>query len=374
MLKRIRTKSEKSFSRTGHTPRQRIHIKKIHQPLTQSKMIIVMKSNAPQSQTAHIMEELESKGLQPVPLYGVERTVIAVIGEERDLNIGHLESMAGVEKVMRVVQPYKLVSKETKKEPTIIDVNGIKIGSKQIAIMAGPCSVESEEQIESIASSLAKMGVKLLRGGAFKPRTGPYAFQGLGKEGLDLLRETADRHEMAVITEVVDIRDLEIICQKADVVQVGARNMQNFELLKELGTVKTPVLLKRGLSATIEELLLAAEYILAHGNPNVILCERGIRTFEKETRNTLALATVPLVKELSHLPIIVDPSHATGKKSLIEAMCRASIAAGADGLIIEAHPNPEEALSDAAQQLLPEEFEKLMKNLKPIITAMDRTL
>ena len=337
-------------------------------------MIIVMKSGAAQKDAAHIMEELESKGLKPVPLYGVERTVIAVIGEERDINMGHLESMHGVEKVMRVVKPFKLVSKETKSEPTIIDVKGIKIGSKQIAAIAGPCSVESIEQMEKIASSLSKMGIKLLRGGAFKPRTGPYAFQGLGEEGLEILRNVADKYGMGVITEVVDIRDLDKICQKADVIQVGARNMQNFELLKELGKIDKPVLLKRGLNATIEEFLLAAEYILAHGNPNVILCERGIRTFEKETRNTLALATVPLVKELSHLPIIVDPSHATGKKSLIEPMTKAAIACGADGFIIEVHPNPEEALSDAAQQLLPEEFEKLMKNLKPIIEAVKRTL
>ncbi len=337
-------------------------------------MIIVMKPGATQNQAAHIMEELEKKGLKPVPLYGVERTVIAVIGEERDLNQGHLESLPGVEKVMRVVKPFKLVSRETKPEPTIIEINGVKIGSKQIAVMAGPCSVESEEQMEKVAKALSKIGIKILRGGAFKPRTGPYAFQGLGKEGLDILRNVANRYKMAVVTEVVDIRDLDEIEKKADIIQVGARNMQNFELLKELGQAKKPILLKRGLTATIEELLLAAEYILAHGNPNVILCERGIRTFEKETRNTLTLATVPLVKELSHLPIIVDPSHATGVKSLIEPMTKAAIAAGADGFIIEVHPNPEEALSDAQQQLLPEEFEKLMENIKPIIKAVGRTL
>ncbi len=338
-------------------------------------MIIVMKAGAPQQQSAHIIQELEAKGLKPMPLYGVERTVIAVIGEERELNIGHLESQPGVDKVMRVVEPYKLVSKNTKKEPTIIEVNGVKIGdSKTVAMMAGPCSVESEEQMDEVAGALAKMGVKILRGGAFKPRTGPYAFQGLKQEGLDILRSVADRHGMAVITEVVDIRDLDAICQKTDIIQVGARNMQNFELLKELGTAGIPVLLKRGLSATIEEFLLAAEYILAHGNPNVILCERGIRTFEKETRNTLALATVPLVKESTHLPIIVDPSHGTGKKSLIEPMSKASIAAGADGLIIEVHPNPADALSDAQQQFTPEEFEVVMKNLEPIATAVGRKI
>lgn len=335
-------------------------------------MIIVMKAGAPQTQAAQIMEELKSKGLQPVPLYGVERTVIAVIGEERDLNMGHLESLPGVEKVMRVVQPFKLVSIETKKEPTVINVNGVKIGSKQLAAIAGPCAVESEEQMDSVASELAKLGIKILRGGAFKPRTGPYAFQGLGEEGLDILRNVADKYKMAVVTEIVDIRDLDAICRKADMIQVGARNMQNFELLKEVGATQKPVLLKRGLSATVEEFLLAAEYILSNGNPNVILCERGIRTFEKETRNTLALATVPLVKELSHLPIIVDPSHGTGKKSLIEPMTKAAIACGADGFIIEVHPNPPEAKSDAQQQLTPKEFAALMKNIEPIVKAVGR--
>ena len=335
-------------------------------------MIIVMKAGAPQSESAHIMEELKSKGLQPVPLYGVERTVIAVIGEERDISIGHLESLPGVEKVMRVVQPFKLVARETVKEPTVIEVNGVKIGNKQLVAMAGPCAVESEEQMDTVARELSKLGVKILRGGAFKPRTGPYAFQGMGREGLDILRNVADKYKMAVVTEVVDIRDLDAICQKADMIQIGARNMQNFELLKEVGATQKPVLLKRGLSATIEEFLLAAEYILSNGNPNVILCERGIRTFEKETRNTLALATIPLVKEMSHLPIIVDPSHATGKKSLIEPMTKAAIACGADGFIIEVHPHPEEAKSDAQQQLTPKEFEQLMKNIQPIVEAVGR--
>lgn len=331
-----------------------------------------MKAGAPQSDSAHIMEELKSKGLQPVPLYGVERTVIAVIGEERDISIGHLESLAGVEKVMRVVAPFKLVAKETQKEPTIINVNGVKIGSKQLVAMAGPCAVESEEQMDTVARELSQLGVKILRGGAFKPRTGPYAFQGMGREGLDILRTVGDKYGMAVVTEVVDIRDLDAICQKADMIQIGARNMQNFELLKEVGATQKPVLLKRGLSATIEEFLLAAEYILSNGNPNVILCERGIRTFEKETRNTLALATIPLVKEMSHLPIIVDPSHATGKKSLIEPMTKAAIACGADGFIIEVHPNPEQAKSDAQQQLTPKEFEQLMKDIQPIVEAVGK--
>ncbi len=267
-----------------------------------------------------------------------------------------------------------LVSTETKKEPTIIEVNGIRIGDKnQIAIIAGPCAIESEELMDEVASKLSTMGVKILRGGAFKPRTDPYSFQGLGKEGLEIIRNSADKYGMAVATEILDVRDIELVEQKADILQVGARNMQNFGLLKELGAIKKPILLKRGLSATIEELLLAAEYIVSHGNPEVILCERGIRTFEKETRSTLALATVPLIKELSHLPIIVDPSHATDKKSLIEPMTKAAIACGADGVIIEVHANPEKALSDAQQQLKPEEFKQMLENLKPIANAVGKT-
>jgi 3-deoxy-7-phosphoheptulonate synthase len=337
-------------------------------------MIIVMKAGEPQTKAVHIIEELKNKGLEPVPLYGVERTVIAVIGEERDLNKGHLESMDGVEKVMRVVKPFKLVSKETKKETSTVDVNGLKVGSDQLAMIAGPCAVESEEQMDQTASALSKMGIKILRGGAFKPRTGPYSFQGLGNEGLKILRDTADKYDMSIITEIVDIRDLEAINQKTDIIQIGARNMQNFELLKEVGNTQKPVVLKRGLSATIEEFLLAAEYILANGNPNVILCERGIRTFEKETRNTLAIATVPLVKEMSHLPIIVDPSHATGKKALIEPLTKAAIAAGADGIMIEVHICPEEAKCDAQQQMTPVEFKKLLDNIQPIVAAVGKHL
>ncbi len=321
-----------------------------------------------------ILKQLEDKGLQPVPLYGVERTVIAVIGEERDLSMGKLESLPGVWKVMRVVQPYKLVSRETKPEPTIIDVNGVKIGSDQLAVFAGPCSVESEDQMEKVATDLEKVGVKLLRGGAFKPRTGPYAFQGLGEEGLKILEKTAKRHGMATCTEVLDPRDVELVEKHADVLQIGARNMQNFTLLKEVGHTKKPIFLKRGMSATVEEWLLAAEYILAGGNPNVILCERGIRTFEQYVRNTLPIATVPRVKELSHLPIIVDPSHGVGKKRLIPAMCKAAIAAGADGLMIEVHPNPSEALSDGGQSLVPEQFAELLEDIKPVAMAVGRRI
>ncbi len=338
-------------------------------------MIIVMRAHAPKEQAEKIVIEMEKQGFQPVPMYGVERTVIALIGDERKISTGHIESLPGVEKVMMVLQPYKLVSKETKSEPTIIEINGTRIGDPtQVVAIAGPCSIESPEQMHSVASDLSKLGVHLLRAGAYKPRTGPYNFQGLGKEGLDILEEVGKKYNMATVTEVLDIRDLEYVCTKADMIQIGARNMQNFELLKELGRIKKPVLLKRGLCATIEELLLAAEYILSNGNGNVILCERGIRTFEKETRNTLALATIPLVKELSHLPIIADPSHGTGKYSLIEPMTKAAIACGADGFIVEVHPDPKQALSDAQQQLTPADFATLLDNSRKIADALNKKL
>lgn len=334
-----------------------------------------MKRGASQELAEKIVKEIEDNKLTPMPMYGVERTVIAVIGDERNLSVEHLEAMDGVERVMRVLQPFKLVSLETKPEKTIITVNGVRIGDeKVVAAMAGPCSVESEEQMEAVVSRLAKLGIKILRGGAYKPRTTPYSFQGLGEEGLKIMRKVADKYNMAVVTELLDIRDLELVDQYADIIQIGARNMQNFALLKEVGKIQKPIMLKRGPSATIEELLLAAEYILSNGNPNVILCERGIKTFEKETRNTLTLATVPVVKELSHLPIIVDPTHGTGKRSLVEPMTKAAIACGADGFIIEVHPNPEKALSDAQQQLTPDQFDQLYKNIQPIAKAVDKEI
>jgi len=337
-------------------------------------MIIVMEKGAPREQAELLMSQLKEQGLEPVPLFGVERTVIAVIGEERDLTISHLEAMPGVAKAMRVVQPYKLVSRETQPDSTVVEINGVKIGSKEVAMIAGPCSVESEEQMEAVAAPLAKAGIKLLRGGAFKPRTGPYAFQGLGEEGLKIMRRVADKHDMGVITEVLDTRDVGLVASYSDAMQIGARNMQNFTLLKEVGKSKKPVILKRGLSATVEELLMAAEYILSEGNPHVILCERGIRTFEQYVRNTLPLATIPRVKELSHLPIIIDPSHGTGKPRLIPPMAKASIAAGADGLMIEVHAKPEEALSDGSQALLPPQFAQLMTELRPLAEVMGRTM
>jgi 3-deoxy-7-phosphoheptulonate synthase len=305
---------------------------------------------------------------------GTERTIIGVIGEEDILRVQPLEVIPGVEKVMPVLKPYKLVSREFKPERSIISVNGQKIGGKAIALMAGPCSVENEKMLTETAKAVHHAGASFLRGGAFKPRSSPYSFQGLGEEGLKYLRQTADALKMSVVTELVDARDIKLVERYADVIQIGARNMQNFELLKEVGLSRKPVLLKRGLSSTISEFLLAAEYILSQGNFNVILCERGIRTFETSTRFTLDLSAVPVVKKLSHLPIVVDPSHSTGDWEYVASMARAAIAAGADGLLIEVHPNPEVALCDGPQSLLPEKFAELVKDLKKIATAIGRTL
>ncbi|MFA6521350.1 MAG: 3-deoxy-7-phosphoheptulonate synthase [Candidatus Gracilibacteria bacterium] len=338
-------------------------------------MIIVMQRHAPKEQIERVLEEIKRyEGLKPVPLHGTERTVIAVIGDERVLDERHVASLPGVSNVMPVLQPYKLASRETKHERTIVKCGDVEIGGNTVAIMAGPCSVESEEQIDESAKIVAKMGAKILRGGAFKPRTTPYAFQGLGRKGIQMMEKAAKAHGLVTISEIMDVRDVDFTASHIDILQIGARNMQNFDLLKEVGKCKKPVMLKRGLSATIKEFLLAAEYILSQGNQNVILCERGIRTFETETRNTLCLATVPLVKELSHLPIIVDPSHGTGKKPLITPMARAAIAAGADGIMVEVHPNPAQALSDADQALTAEEFAKFMKEIEPIVLACNKTL
>ncbi len=322
------------------------------------------------------MDEMRAKNLQPMPLIGTERVVIAVIGDERTLDVRHLNSLPGVSKVMPVLRPYTLASRESKNENTTIVVDGdkVKIGDKKIIVMAGPCSVETPEQMEAAAKAVKKAGANVLRGGAFKPRTGPYSFQGLGEEGLKLLRKNADANKLGVVTEVMDTRDVLLVVKYADILQIGARNMQNFNLLKEVGKTKKPVLLKRGMSNTIKEFLLAAEYIMSEGNHNVILCERGMRTFETETRNSLDINAVPLLKELSHLPVVVDPSHATGRRSLVEPVSKAAIAAGADGLMIEVHPNPEEALSDGDQSLTPKDYLKVMKNLKPIAEAVGRTI
>ncbi|MBU0615436.1 MAG: 3-deoxy-7-phosphoheptulonate synthase [Nanoarchaeota archaeon] len=337
-------------------------------------MIVVMKRNAKKEEIDNVLKSIEEQKLKPVPLHGTERTVVAIIGDERVIHIDSLKAMNGVEKVMEVLQPYKLVSKEAKDKPSKVRVGDIVIGGDEIIVMAGPCAVESEKQIIDTAKAVKKAGAQILRGGAFKPRTGPYAFQGLGEEGLKLLAKARDVTGLKIVTEVVDVRDVQLVAKYADILQIGTRNMQNYPLLKEVGKINKPVLLKRGMWATYKELLLAAEYIMSEGNREVILCERGIRTFETYTRNTLDINAVPALKEMTHLPVVVDPSHATGKKSLVAPIAKAAVAAGADGVIIEVHPNPEKAVSDADQTLSTEEFAKLMKELKLIAEAVGRKL
>ncbi len=337
-------------------------------------MIIVLKPHATETQIRHIVTKVKSLGLKPMISQGAERTIIGVIGEEDILRVQPLEVFPGVEKVMPILAPYKLVSREFKPADTVIDVEGVKIGGKKIIVMAGPCAIESFEMLLSVGRSVKKSGASILRGGAFKPRTSPYSFQGLGEEGLKFLVEAKKKTGLPIITELMDVRDLELVERNADIIQISARNMQNFDLLKEVGRSKKPVLLKRGMSATIKEMLLSAEYILQNGNFNVMLCERGIRTFETETRFTLDLNAVPLIKNLSHLPVIVDPSHGTGRWGLVPPMAKAGIAAGADGLIIEVHPKPEEALSDGPQSMLPEKFSKLMEELRRVAKAVGREL
>ena len=337
-------------------------------------MIIVLKPGVTEQEIKHIVEKIEKLGLKPWISKGVEKSIIGVIGEEDIIRAQPLEVFPGVEKVLSILKPFKLVSREFKPDDTIIDVKGVKIGGKQIIVMAGPCAVEKKDLLLEIAREVKKAGAKILRGGAFKPRTSPYSFQGLGEEGLKYLREAAEQTGLLVLTEVMDTRDVSLVEKYTDIFQIGARNMQNFNLLKEVGQSKKPVLLKRGMSSTVKELLMSAEYIASNGNLNIILCERGIRTFTEYTRNTFDIIAVPLVKELSHLPIIVDPSHATGKWGLVRPACKAAVAIGADGLLIEVHPNPEEALSDGAQSIVPERFDALMRELKVIAKAVGREI
>ena len=337
-------------------------------------MIIVLRPDATKKEIEHIVEKVKKLGLETMVSRGVERTIIGVIGEEDILRVQPLEAYPGVEKVMSILKPYKLASREFKGKDTVIDVDGVKIGGKKIVVMAGPCSVESLKGLMDIGKKVSSSGALILRGGAFKPRSSPYSFQGLGEKGLKFLKEVKQETGLKIVTEVMDTRDVELVGRYADILQVGARNMQNFNLLKEVGLSKKPVLLKRGISATVKELLMSAEYILSNGNFNCMLCERGIRTFEDSTRFTLDLNAVPLIKKLSHLPLIVDPSHGTGKWDLVSSMSRAAIAAGADGLIIEVHPSPEDAYSDGAQSLLPEKFDTMMKSLQGIAKAVGREL
>ena len=337
-------------------------------------MIVVMSPNATTEDLVNVVKKLESMNLRTHLSTGDERTIVGVIGDKKIIANLEMEMMAGVEKTVRITEKYKLVSRDFHPQDTIIDVDGVQIGGKNIVVMAGPCAVENLEQLREAASAVKKSGAKILRGGAYKPRTSPYDFQGLGEEGLKLLRQVADEFDMKVVTEVVDKEDIAVMEEYADILQVGARNMQNFQMLKALGKCKKPVMLKRGLSATISEWLNAAEYIMAGGNENVMFCERGIRTYETFTRNTLDLSAVAAVKELSHLPIVVDPSHGTGRRPMVAPMARAAIAAGADALMIEVHPHPERALSDGNQSLTPEDFQKLMSNLGEIAKAVGKTI
>lgn len=337
-------------------------------------MVIVMKPGTPEKEWKKIKENLEGRGYQINEIVGSGQTILGVIGDTSALDMNMLKVNECVDKVMRVQEPFKRANRSFHPEDSVIDVSGVKIGGRKLAVIAGPCSVENEKQIVGVAKSVKLAGATLLRGGAFKPRTSPYSFQGLKEEGLDLLKIARKETGLPIVTEIMSARMLERFVEDVDLIQVGARNMQNFELLKELGRTNVPVLLKRGLSATIEEWLMAAEYIMAGGNDNVILCERGIRTFETYTRNTLDLSAIPAVKKLSHLPVIVDPSHAAGLWWMVEPMAKAAVAAGADGLIIEVHNDPEHALCDGAQSLKPERFARLMGELSGIAKIVGREL
>lgn len=337
-------------------------------------MIVVMKRNATPGEKDRVYREIRQAGLRYQAIEGVERTVIGVIGTQKDTARVQLEVLAGVEKVIPILRPYKLASRELKKDDTIIAVNGVRIGGNQIVVAAGPCSVEDEESILAVARSVKKSGAALLRGGAFKPRTSPYSFQGHGEPALKLLARARELTGLPVVTEVMDSKDIPLVAEYADILQVGARNMSNFSLLKELGKQPKPVLLKRGRASTVTEMLMSAEYVLSGGNMNVILCERGIRTFENGTRNTLDLSAIPALKEATHLPVFVDPSHGTGRREYVGAMSKAAIAAGADGLLVEVHPTPERALSDGEQSLRPEDFATLIDGLRRVADAVGKTL
>ncbi len=337
-------------------------------------MVIVMQAGATEEELAAVLDRIESLGLAPHVSRGEERTIVGLIGDERPVEDGTFEALSGVERVVRILHPAKLASRDFHPQDRVIELpNGARLGGEQICVMAGPCAVESAEQLRESAEAVAAHGVRVLRGGAFKPRTSPYSFQGLGEKGLLLLREVADAHNMAVITEVVTPQDVPLVAEHADVLQIGARNMANYELLKSAGSAGKPVLLKRGLGSTVDELLQAAEYLLAHGNEHVALCERGIRTFETATRFTLDINAVPVLKQLTSLPVVIDPSHSTGHAHLVAPIARAGIAAGADGLLIEVHPNPAEAMSDGAQSLDPAGFASLMDDVRRIAAAVGRS-
>ena len=338
-------------------------------------MIIVMKPGSTKAQVEHVVKLVQEMGLKEHVIEGTERTVVAVIGNDRFKDRNVFETVDGVDKVVPILAPYKMASKEVKKERTVVSLGGSlggKVGGQRIGVIAGPCSVESKTQLLEIAHAVKEAGAVGLRGGAFKPRTSPYAFQGLAEKGLELLALAREETGLGIVTEVMAVEQVALVNKYADVLQVGARNMQNFNLLMAVGDQDKPVLLKRGMAATLEEFLLAAEYVLSRGNPNVMLCERGIRTYEEYVRNTLALAAIPELHRVSHLPVVIDPSQGTGKSYLVDSMCRAAVAAGADGLIIEVHNDPEHAMTDGAQSITPQQFSEMMRAIKRIAPAVDR--
>jgi len=336
-------------------------------------MVVVMEERATEAQIEKVVATLVDAGMDVHRSTGVNRTVLGVVGAHR-VDAGLIEVMDGVHEVLRITEPYKLASRTFKPEGTVVVIDDVRIGGDEVIVMAGPCSAENEEQVFTTAAAVKKAGAKIFRGGAFKPRSSPYSFHGLGEEGLRMLRAAADQHNMKLVSEVMDVSPIDLVGRYSDIYQVGARNMQNFTLLRELGRTRKPVLLKRGIAATIEEWLLSAEYILAGGNNDVILCERGIRTFESYTRNTLDISAIPVIKKLSHLPIITDPSHATGKRNKVAPMARASVAAGADGILVEVHCNPDKALSDGAQSMFPAQFDRVMAELRIIAPAIGRSI
>jgi len=339
-------------------------------------MLVVMQAHATEAQVRAVCQKIESLGYRAHSIPGAERTAIGITGNQGEVEPGTLEEMSGVQEVIRVTKPYKLVSRDIKEENTVVRFAGsdATIGGPELAIIAGPCAIESREQAFAIAERVQRAGAQFFRGGAYKPRTSPYSFQGLGEEGLRIMAEVREQFGMRIVTEAIDNESLELVEEYADVIQIGARNMQNFSLLKHAGKTRKPVLLKRGMSATLEEFLMAAEYVMSEGNYNVILCERGVRTFADHTRNTLDLSLIPAVQRLSHLPIVVDPSHGTGKRNKVTPLSRASVAVGADGLIIEVHHQPDKALSDGIQSLYPDQFDELMAQVRQIAPVVGRTV
>ena len=337
-------------------------------------MVVLMEERASEEQVQHVVAQLIDKGFDVHRSTGQLRSVLGAVGGNRSFDTRLIEVMEGVHEVLRITEPYKLASRTFKPDNTAVSFGDFRVGGDEVIVMAGPCSVETEEQIAASAVAVRKAGAKVLRGGAFKPRSSPYSFQGLGEEGLRMMRAAADAEGLKVVSEVMDVSQIELVSRYADILQVGARNMQNYTLLRELGQSRTPILLKRGISATIEEWLLSAEYILAGGNPDVMLCERGIRTFESYTRNTMDISAIPVVQKLSHLPVVADPSHGTGLRDKVAPMARAALAAGADALIIEVHPDPDHALSDGAQSIFPAQFDRLMAELRIIAPAIGRSI